>query len=56
MQLKKLAYLLYFLDQYKIQKMCDKAILENGGTSESVPDYYKNQKMCNKVVRNFPHA
>ena len=33
MQLKKLPYLLrYVPDQYKTQQMCDKAILENGGT------------------------
>ena len=37
---KKLLYLLrYVPDQYKTQQMCDKAILENGGTLESVPDY-----------------
>ena len=36
--------------------MCDKAILENGGTLESVPDYYTNQEMCNKVVDNYPYA
>ena len=24
--------------------MCDKAILENGGTLQSVPDCYKNKK------------
>ena len=36
--------------------MCDKAILENGGTLKSVPDGYKNQEMCNKAVDNYPHA
>ena len=36
--------------------MCDKAILENGGTLESVSDCYKNKKMCNKVVDNYSHA
>ena len=36
--------------------MCDKAILENGGTLKPVSDCYKNQKMCNKVVDNYPHA
>ena len=35
--------------------MCDKAILENDGTLESVPDSYKNQEMCNKEVANHPH-
>ena len=32
--------------------MCDKAILENDGTLESVPDCYKNQQMCDKAVDN----
>ena len=36
--------------------MCDKAILENGETLESVPDCYKNQKMCDEAVDNYPHA
>ena len=35
----KLPYLLrYVPDQYKTQQMCDKAVLENGGTLNSVPD------------------
>ena len=29
--------------------MCDKAILENGGTLKSVPDCYKNQQLCDKA-------
>ena len=33
--------------------MCDKAILENGGTLKSVSDCYKNKKMCNRVVDNY---
>ena len=36
--------------------MCDKAILENGGTLKSVPECCINQKMCGKVVENYPHA
>ena len=36
--------------------MCDKAILENGGTLKSLPDCYKNQEMCNKAVDNYPHS
>ena len=36
--------------------MRDKAILENGGTSKSVPDCYKNQEMCNKAVVNDPFS
>ena len=47
----------YFIpDQYKTQKMCDKAILQNGGTLKSVPNCYKNQEMCNKAFHNYPHA
>ena len=30
--------------------MCNKAILENGGTLKFVPDCYKNQGMCNKQL------
>ena len=30
--------------------MCDKPLLENGGTLESVPDYYKIKK-C--VIKQF---
>ena len=34
---KKLPFLIrYVPDQYKTQKMCDKAILENGGTLKSI--------------------
>ena len=36
--------------------MCDKGILENDGTLESIPDCYKNQQMCDKAVDNDPHA
>ena len=36
--------------------MCDKAILENSGTSKSVPDCYKDQEMYNKAVGSYPHA
>ena len=46
----------YVSDQYKTQQMCDKAILENGETLESVSDCYKNQKMCHKAVENYSHA
>ena len=30
--------------------MCDKAIIENGRTLNSIPYCYKNQQMCNKPV------
>ena len=37
--------------------MCDKAILENGGTLKSVADCYKNiRKMRDKAVDNYPHT
>ena len=35
----------HFSDQYKTQKMSDKAILKNGGTLESVPNCCKTQEM-----------
>ena len=47
-------YLLrYVSGQNKTQQMCDRAILENGGTLESVPDCYKNQEVRNKTVDNY---
>ena len=49
---KKLPYLLrYVPNQYKTRQMCDKAILQNGGTLKFVPNY----KMCNKAVDNYSH-
>ena len=36
--------------------MCDTAILENGGTLESVLGCYKNQQICYKAADNYPHA
>ena len=54
---KKLPYLLrYVPDQFKTQQICDKTILENGGTLKSVPDCYKNQRISNKSVDNYLHA
>ena len=38
--------------QYKTQQICDKAILENGGTLKYVPNCCKNQEMLNKAVDN----
>ena len=35
--------------------MCDKAILENGGTLTPVHECYKNE-MCDKVDNNYLHA
>ena len=50
---KKLIYLLRYVPD---QQICDKTILESGGTLNSVPDCCKNQEMCNKAVENYPHA
>ena len=36
--------------------MCDEAILEHGGTLESVLDCCKNQQMGNEAVNNYPYA
>ena len=36
--------------------MCDRAILENCGTLESVPNQCKTQEMCNKGVDNYAQA
>ena len=36
--------------------MCDKVVLENGGTLVSVPDQYKTQEMCDKAVDNYAQA
>ena len=34
--------------------MFDKAIIENGGTLEYVPDCYKNQHRCDKAFDIYP--
>ena len=47
---KKLPFVIRYV------RMCDKAILEKGGTLESVPDCYENQRMCDKAVDNYLHA
>ena len=47
--------IIYVPDQYKTQKMHDKAILENVTNSESIPDCCKNQEMCDNAVDNYPH-
>ena len=36
--------------------MCNRAILKDGGTLESVPNRYKTQETCNKAVDNYAHA
>ena len=44
-------------DRYKTHIMYNKAILENGGTLKSVPDYYKTkEKICNQGAVNYGHA
>ena len=51
---QKLPYLLRYLPvPCKAQQMCDKAILENGGTLKSVPDYYKKQESNHEAVDNY---
>ena len=50
-QLKNLSLVIRNVpDQYKTQQMCDKAILENGGTLESAPDCYKINKCLIKLL------
>ena len=48
---KKLPFEIRFVpDLYKAQQMCDKAILQNSGTFESVPDCYRNQQIVIKLL------
>ena len=57
MQLKKLPLCIrYVPDWYKTQQTRGKAILENGGTLESLPDCYKKQQKCDIAVHNYLHA
>ena len=44
-----------FLINIRLQ-LCNKAILEDGGTLASVPNQYKTQEMCNKAFDNHVHA
>ena len=54
---KKLPFVIrYVSNQYKTQKMCDKAVVENGGTLKFVPDSYKNQNMCNQSADDYADA
>ena len=54
---KKLLFIIrYVPDQYKTQQMCDKSILENGGTLEAVPYWNKAQKTFDKTINNYAHA
>ena len=46
----------YVADQYKTQKMCGKAVIQNGGTLDSFHDCYKNRKICNQGVHKYAHA
>ena len=40
---KKLPFVIrYFSIRYKILRMCNKSILENGETLKSIPDWQKN--------------
>ena len=38
------------------QKMCDKAIIENGGALKSVSNCCKNQEICIKAFDSYHHA
>ena len=50
---KKIPYLLRYVPD---QKLCDKAILENGESLNYVLDCCKDQEICNKPVDSNPHA
>ena len=55
-QLKKLAFVIrYVPGQYKIEQMCNKAIIENDGTLKYISDWYKTQEICDKAVDNYAH-
>ena len=43
-----------FLIDIRLKKICNRAILENGGMLESVSNGYETQEMCNKAVDNYP--
>ena len=46
----------YVAEQYKIQKMCRKAILENDEAVESVPDCYKiNKYVIDLLIFSIMH-
>ena len=47
---------MYVPVQCKTQQICDKVILENGGTLKCVSYCYKNQEICIRAVENYPHA
>ena len=52
---KKLLFVIrYVHDQYITQKLCDNALLENGGTLMFVPACYKKKR--NKALDNYTHA
>ena len=41
-------------DNYKTQKVSEKAVEVKGWTLRLVPDQYKMQKMCNKDIEKIP--
>ena len=41
---------------FSIDIRLNKAVLENGWRSKSVPDCYKNQQMCGKAADNYPQT
>ena len=56
MQLKTIVSSKYVPDRYKIHRMCDKVILENGETLMFIPDSYKDQNIFNKAVDDYAHT
>ena len=52
----KLPFERYNTYQYKTQKMCNKLVLQNGRTLQSVPDCYENQQNYDKAVENYHHV
>ena len=43
---KKLPFIMIYVpDKSKIQKICDKDVVENGGTLKFVPNNYNNRKL-----------
>ena len=48
---KKLLFVIrHDLDRYQIQLMCEKDVIESGGTLWFVPDSFRNQRMCDKAL------
>ena len=46
--------IMYVLDRYENQELCEKIILKNGGELRFIPDCCKNQKTCDKSFDTYP--